>query len=50
MAKKRKKASLLKILVGGTVLGLCKVILNEPPTVRQKIAKQRRKRKSIGWM
>ena len=49
MAKKKKK-SLLKILFGGTVLGLCKVILNEPPTQRQIIEKQRRRRKRIGWM
>lgn len=40
---KRKKKTLLNILVGGVTLGFCKAIFAEPKTVRQKITQQRRR-------
>lgn len=51
MAKKKKK-SLLGVLVGGVALGFCKAIFEEPKTEKQKIAaqRQRRRRQRSWWM
>jgi hypothetical protein len=46
---KRKKKTLLNILVGGVTLGFCKAIFAESKTVRQKIAQQQRMKRR-GWL